>query len=113
MLVSLCCNMDKKIRIIIRLGEARYPVWITPSEEPIFREAGRMVNRRLVAYNTKFRSSALPPEDMLAMTALDLAVLCQRVAVKANLLSSEGGLSDLIAELKEFLNPDEQTLPSQ
>lgn len=102
--------MDKKIRINIQVGEAKYPLWVDPKEEPIFREAARMVNRRMVSYSTRFRGSHLSPEAILAMSAVDLAVLCQKQEA-SSATNSEAQLTDIVAGLRAFLDtpaPDSQ-----
>ncbi len=98
--------MDKKIRINIQVGESIYPLWVDPKEEPIFREAARMVNRRLIAYSTKFRGSHLPSERLMAMAAIDLAVVCQKQGNNANLEATEANLANIVADLQEFLGAD-------
>jgi len=108
MLASLCCRMDKKIRINIQVGDAKYPLWVDPKEEPIYREAARMVNRRMIAYSTKFRGSNLPPEVILAMSAVDLAVLCQKQDQMSNVPNAEAQLSQIINDLRTFLDSPSQ-----
>ncbi|MBR5069139.1 MAG: cell division protein ZapA [Bacteroidales bacterium] len=98
--------MDKKIRINIQVGESIYPLWVEPKEEPLFREAARMVNRRLIAYSTKFRGANLPSERVMAMAAIDLAVLCQKQGDNANLEATEANLANIVADLQEFLGED-------
>ena len=98
--------MDKKIRINIQIGEARYPLWVNMDDEPIFREAARMVNRRLIAYNTKFRGNAnLTPEDFLAMAAVDLAATHLRQQSQAsNPEAIEADLTQINSDLEQFLD---------
>lgn len=103
MLASQCCNMDKKIRINIQVGESKYPLWVDPKEEPLFREAARMVNRRITAYSTQFRGSNLPPETILAMSAVDLAVLCQRHDQSTIAETTEAQLKQFTDDLRSFL----------
>ncbi|MBR5715529.1 MAG: cell division protein ZapA [Bacteroidales bacterium] len=98
--------MDKKIRINIQVGESIYPLWVEPKDEPLFREAARMVNRRLIAYSTKFRGANLPSERVMAMAAIDLAVLCQKQGNNANLEATEATLANIVADLQEFLGED-------
>ena len=96
--------MDNKIRITIPVGESRYPMWIDPKEEPIFREAGRRVNERITAYSKQFHDSHLPSEDILAMAALDLAVQCQRLNQTACNEATEASVAAMVADLQDFLN---------
>ena len=99
--------MDKKIRINIQIGEARYPLWIEPKEEPLYREAARMVNRRLIAYATKFHDSHLSQEAILAMASLDLALRYHQQDLTTNVLSTEANLADIIGELQAFMDKDQ------
>jgi len=96
--------MDKKIRINIPVGDAKHPLWIDPKDEPLYREAGRMVNRRITAYSTQFRGSHLPPETILAMSAIDLAVLCQKKDAQANTEAEEAQLKQISDDLRSFLD---------
>ncbi len=98
--------MDKKIRINIQVGESFYPLWVEPSQEPVFREAARMVNRRLIAYSTKFRGANLSSERILAMAAVDLAAACQRQDSKADSEAAEARLAAIVADLQEFVGDD-------
>ena len=101
--------MDKKIRIYIQVGESKFPLWINPKEEPIFREAARTVNRRMVNYNTKYRGAHLSDEQVLAMTAFDLAVICQRHDAKPSDATAEAELTDIVSDLSHWLADDRQT----
>lgn len=102
--------MDKKIRINIQVGESRYPIWVDMEEEPLFREAARMINRRLVAYNTKFRGANLPPEAMLAMAAVDLAICCQKNSQSISLGNIESELKGVVEDLQTFAKSDTNEL---
>ena len=95
--------MDNKIRINIQVGESRYPLWVDMDEEPLFREAARMVNRRLIAYNTKFRGANLSPEAILAMAAVDLAVKCQKQHIEADATEATSELGDIVSDLQQFI----------
>ncbi len=101
--------MDKKIRINIQVGEARYPVVVKMDDEPIIREAARMVNRRLVAYTTKYRGSAdLTPEAYLAMAAVDLAAThLRQQGQSVNNDELEADLKQINTDLEQFLNSEE------
>jgi len=102
--------MDKNIRINISVGEAKHPLWIDPKEEPIYREAARMVNRRISAYSTQYRGSKLPPETILAMSAIDLAVLYLKKDLTSNPEQIEEQLRQMSDDLRSFLDtkPSEQ-----
>lgn len=98
--------MNKEIRINIPIGDSKHPLWIDPKDEPLYREAGRMVNRRITAYSTKFRGSHLPPETILAMSAIDLAVLCQKKDLMSNPEQIQEQLSSIADQLRSFLDTD-------
>lgn len=107
MLASPRCNMDKKIRISIMVGEVRYPLWVDPKEEPIFREAGRRLNQTLIEYRKKFRGTGRTNEDLLAMTLIDLSVLLQRKESEATPETTESELAAMVADLQSFLDNDD------
>lgn len=96
--------MDNKIRINIQVGESYYPLWVDMDEEPLFREAARMVNRRLVAYNTKFRGSNLSPEAFLAMAAVDLALKCQKQQHEESQAEVSPEITDMVNDLQQFID---------
>lgn len=96
--------MNKEIRINIPIGESKHPLWIDPKDEPLYREAGRMVNRRITAYSTQFRGSHLSPETILAMSAIDLAVLCLKKDLQSNPEQLEAQLTSINDQLRAFLN---------
>lgn len=102
---------NKKIRINIQVGESRYPLWVDRSEEPIFREAARMVNRRLITYTTKYRGSGLTPDNYLAMAAVDLAVLCLRQQDNTDSVVNRAALASIVSDLKDFIGPDPDPQP--
>lgn len=97
--------MEKKIRINIQVGEARYPLWVDRDDEPIIRKAARLVNERLVAYNTKYRGAAdLSQENFMAMAAVDLAARHLRSQ------SQETHGEEIVAELGQMKEDLEQFL---
>ena len=100
--------MDNKIRINIQVGESRYPLWVDRDEEPFFRQAARIINSRLIAYRTKYRGANLPPEAIMAMAAIDLAVSSQKQAFTAGSAESLKALSDVVADLQQFVATTEE-----
>lgn len=63
-----------------------------------------MVNRRITAYSTQFRGSHLSPETILAMSAIDLAVLCLKKDLQSNPEQLEAQLTSINDQLRAFLN---------
>lgn len=86
------------------VGEQRFPLWIDPKEEPIFREAGRRLNRKLTDYRTRYRGTGRTNEDLLAMTLIDLAVTLVRKEVSSDPEVIAGELDDLTADIQSFLD---------
>lgn len=103
--------MDKKIRINIQVGESRYPLWVDMDDEPIIREAARMVNRRLITYNTKYRGAAtLSPENFLAMAAVDLAATHLRSQGQSTSTEAiEADLAQINNDLEQFLHEEKSS----
>lgn len=96
--------MNKKIRITITVGELRFPIWIDPKEEPIFRDAGRRLNHKLVEYRRRFHDAGLSNEDMLAMTLIDLAVELERKDSDTDPVATAQTLDDIMTDLQSFMD---------
>jgi len=94
--------MDK-VKINIEIGGQKHPLEVDVDEEPIYREAGRIVNERLHAYATKYRGANLPPDFMMAFAAVDIASRYIRLRNESNLDSEEAALLEMTADLKAFL----------
>ncbi len=96
--------MDDKVRINIQVGDNKHPLFVKRDEEPIFRDAARLVNERLAAYATKFRASGLPKDYLMAFAAVDIAAKFVRQDRNSNAEAAEANLQDLAAEIREFLS---------
>lgn len=94
--------MDK-VRINIDVAGHKHPLVVDADDEPIYREAGRLVNERLRAYATKYRGANLPSDFMMAFAAVDLAAQCVRLKSRTELAEEESALLELTNDLKEFL----------
>jgi len=93
--------MDK-VKINIQVGNFKLPLTIFPDDEPIYREAARMINDRLEAYQTKYRVANLTQEYMLSFSAIDIAVKLVRLQRTADVGPAEEMIKALTAELEEF-----------
>lgn len=93
--------MDK-VNINIQVGEFKHPLTVDPDEEPIYREAARLINERLTAYRTKFRDAKLPEEYLLSFAALDIATHYIRQRRSTNVAPVEEAIQALTAELEDF-----------
>lgn len=94
--------MDK-VRINIEIGGHKHPMVVNVEDEPIYREAGRLVNDRLHAYATKYRGANLPSDFMMAFAAVDIAARYIRLKNEANRDAEEEALREMTADLELFL----------
>lgn len=96
--------MSNKIRINISLGTHKHPLWIDAADEPLYREAGRLVNRILEHYSTRYRGAQLPPDYLMAFTAMDMAVRFLRQDADSNAEAAADSMEQTLAGLRDFLN---------
>lgn len=95
--------MDERIRINIQVGENKHPIFVPRNEEPIFREAARMINERIQAYATKYRGANLPKDYLMAFAAVDIASQYIKQDKDSNAQDAEKQLKDLAKEISEFM----------
>ncbi|MDO4496367.1 MAG: cell division protein ZapA [Bacteroidales bacterium] len=95
--------MDK-VRINIEIGGHKHPLEVNVEDEPVYREAGRMVNERLRVYATKYRGANLPPDFMMAFAAVDIAARFIRQRKDESLEAEEKALLDITDDLQKFLD---------
>lgn len=96
--------MDDKVRINIQIGDTKHPLFVKRDEEPIYRDAARMVNERVQAYATKFRASGLPKDYLMAFAAVDIAARFVKQNQDSNAEVAETSLQELAAEIREYLS---------
>ena len=94
--------MSDTIKIKIQVGEVKHPLYVPQAEEPIFREAARLVNERVISYQTKYRAAQLPPEYMMAFAALDIASKLVRMRRTTDVGPVEESLQSMVQQLEEF-----------
>lgn len=95
--------MDKvEVKINIQVGNFKLPLTVNQEDEPIYREAARMINERLEAYQTKYRAANLTQEYMLSFSALDLATRLVRQQRTTDLGPVEEMINSLTTDLKNF-----------
>lgn len=94
--------MDK-VRINIEIGGHKHPLDVEADDEPVYREAGRLINERIRAYATKYRGANLPPDFMMAFAAVDIAARYIRLKKDVNLDAEAAALLELSEDLKQFL----------
>jgi len=94
--------MDK-VRINIEIGGHKHPLEVDVDDEPVYRDAGRLVNERLHAYATKYRGANLPSDFMMAFAAVDIASRYIRLRKEVNFDAEEAALLEMTEDLKAFL----------
>lgn len=94
--------MDK-VRINIEIGGHKHPLEVDVDDEPVYRDAGRLVNERLHAYATKYRGANLPSDFMMAFAAVDIASRYIRLRKELNFDAEEAALLEMTEDLKAFL----------
>ena len=94
--------MSDTIKINISVGGVKHPLTVAPEEEPIYREAARMVNERLTAYQKKYRAANLPPEFLMTFAALDIASRYERLCRTTDIVPVKDALFGITRELEEF-----------
>lgn len=93
--------MDK-VNINIQVGEHKHPLTVHPDDEPIIREAARLINEKLVGYQTKYRAAKLPLDFLLSFVALDIATQYIRQNRNTNLTPVETAIRTLTEQLEDF-----------
>lgn len=93
--------MDK-VNINIQVGNFKLPLTVDRDDEPIYREAARMINERLEAYQTKYRVANLTQEYMLSFSALDIATRLVRQQRTTDVGPVEEMIKSLTADLEDF-----------
>lgn len=96
--------MDDKVRINIQVGDTKHPLFVNRDEEPIYRDAARLVNQRLQAYATKFRASGLPKDYLIAFAAIDIAAKYIMQNRDSNAEEAGKGLEELASEIRQYLD---------
>lgn len=96
--------MEDNIRINIQVGDVKHPLTVSKDDEPIYREAARLVNERLITYQTKYRAANLPHDFMMAFAAVDIAARYVRLQQTTSTEPVEQAIAQLTDELNEFIN---------
>lgn len=81
----------------------KHPLTVRKDDEPIYREAARLINERLITYQTKYRAAQLPQEFILSFAAVDIAARYVRLQRQTSTQPVEDALRDLTGQLQDFL----------
>lgn len=96
--------MENKVRINIQVGDIKHPLRVAAADEPIYREASRLVNDTVARYATKFRGANLPREFMMSFAAIDIAAKYIRLGRESNMSDQDKAeIEALTQEISEFL----------
>ena len=95
--------MGERIRINIQVGDNKHPLFVKRDEEPIFREAAKMINERISAYARKYRGANLPQDYLMAFAAVDIASQFIKQDRDSNARDAEIKIRDLTDEISRFL----------
>lgn len=95
---------DDKVRIKIQLGDVKHPMVIDREEEPVARQAARLLTERYEVYATKFRAAQLPKDYLMAMAGLDMAMRYVRQNADSNAEAAGAELEAVIGELQAYLS---------
>ena len=93
--------MDK-VNIKLKVGVWQHPLTIDAEDEPLYREAARLIDERLVAYSTKYRAAQLYSEFVMTLVALDIAFKYLRQRRDTDVEPVEKALKALTDELEDF-----------
>ncbi|MCF0180566.1 MAG: cell division protein ZapA [Bacteroidales bacterium] len=95
--------MDERIRINIQVGDVKHPLFVKRDEEPIFREAAKLINERILAYSKKYRGANLPKDYIMAFAAIDIASRFVKQDRDSNAQDAEVKIRELAKEIGEFM----------
>lgn len=95
--------MDKgKVNINLKVGILHHPLTVSPEDEPIYREAARLIDERYVAYSKKFTAARLKSEELLSMAAIDIAFKYVKMRRDVDVEPVEKALQALTSDLEDF-----------
>ncbi|MDR1382052.1 MAG: cell division protein ZapA [Tannerella sp.] len=100
--------MSEEILINLEVipGERKYPVWIKTEDERLVREAAYQLRQKFIAYKQAFSETGLSDQDLLAMTAIDIAASHLRLEEKNDTIPFKTKIEQLTDELKDFLKEE-------
>jgi hypothetical protein len=87
-------------------GGRKYLVRIKAEEEGLVREAVSQLRQKFTAYKQAFSETELSDQDLLAMTAIDLATSHLRLEAKNDTVPFKTKIKQLNDELKDFLKEE-------
>jgi cell division protein ZapA len=71
----------------VNIAERQYPLKVTPEEEVVVRQAAKLINDKIKLLTNQF--DVKDKQDMLSMTALELATTLIKLQEETNTLKEE------------------------
>jgi cell division protein ZapA (FtsZ GTPase activity inhibitor) len=87
-------------------GGKKYPARVEAEDEGLVREAASQLRQKFIAYKQAFSESGLSDQDLLAMTAIDIATSHLRLEGKNDKAPFKTKIKQLNDELKDFLKEE-------
>lgn len=91
---------ETKVPINITIYDRKFPMRVEPANEQLVREAGKMVEQRVVAYRERFTDT--DAQGVLSMVALENAVKI----LEFQSTQSESPLASVISELISLIDAE-------
>ncbi|MCU0422401.1 MAG: cell division protein ZapA [Bacteroidia bacterium] len=79
--------MLNELSIKVNIAERQYPLKVTPEEEVVVRQAAKLINDKIKLLTNQF--DVKDKQDMLSMTALELATTLIKLQEETNTLKEE------------------------
>jgi cell division protein ZapA (FtsZ GTPase activity inhibitor) len=76
-----------ELSIKVNIAERQYPLKVTPEEEVVVRQAAKLINDKIKLLTNQF--DVKDKQDMLSMTALELATTLIKLQEETNTLKEE------------------------
>lgn len=92
--------MSEPATINIRIGNRSYPLKVQNADENAMREAEKLINERLKAYETAY--AVKDPQDLLAMCAIQLAA--EHLHLKGKVAKQQSMMNKEISEISQLIN---------
>lgn len=95
---------DRKINITIGINGKKHPIAILASEEELYREASKLVDRKLRAYQESFKG--LKAEEGLGLVAFQFALEKLKLDREHDVSTFIAEIECLNDELNDFLSEE-------
>lgn len=95
---------DEKFLLTLTIGDRKYPLKISKSDEEAFRNAAKTINDKINQYRVAFGANPdMTTQDFMAMTAIQALVENFSLGSKNNTKPYEDTIGSLVKELDIYL----------